>query len=323
MDNGLIGPGGNVGVALQNSAGLTLWEFYFTGGNQFYSISGGTTDVTWTSGGMTIEFALTSPTTYRTTISANGGIPRVVQGNLNANTNSIVTHFKAWNNNAGPGSDYDMYFNNIYITSNATSLVGGSLSTSVVVLSSSELIAVSPARESYGTVPLSVISGAKTATVANGFSYLNPLGSNIDLVGHIGGNVSAVAVVGPIVCYGEGLSLVVADFTISSAPIERGRIVLPQRINHIALVSNIAFVATGSSGVYAVDVSTPTAPSILGFYDTDGLAYCISVISNIAYVADNTAGLLILNVSNPSAIHKTATLETQGRVKRISAGQIA
>ena len=113
MDNGFLNTGSGTGVALQNAAGTTLWEFFFNGGDSFYSISGGTTDVGWTSGGIDVEFTLTSPTTYRARITPIGGNTRTNTGSLITAADQAVTLFRAWNYNAGSGSDYDYFFNDL------------------------------------------------------------------------------------------------------------------------------------------------------------------------------------------------------------------
>lgn len=205
----------------------------------------------------------------------------------------------------------------------ATVSFGGVAATSVTVVSPTRITAITPARNSYGTVPLSLVSGGQTVNQANGFSYLNPLGSNIELVGQFGGNVEAVDVVGNMAYYGEGPGLVVADFSNSAAPVERGRIALPSMVKGLVVVSNIAFVATGSSGLYAVNVENPAAPSIVGFYDTEGFAWGVTVIDGIAYVADASAGLQLLDVTNPSAIVRLGGVDTLGRTERVAVGTFA
>lgn len=116
FDNGFIDTGRGVGVALQNANGDTLWEFFFNGGDTNYSISGGTTDIGWTGAGMDVEFTLTGPTNYSATISPNGSTPRTIAGNLETNADSSIVLFRAWNNSAGSGSDYDVFFNRLEIT---------------------------------------------------------------------------------------------------------------------------------------------------------------------------------------------------------------
>lgn len=203
----------------------------------------------------------------------------------------------------------------------ATVSFGGVAATSVTVVSPTRIVALTPPRTSYGSVSLSLTSGGQTVTQPNGFSYLVPLGSNIELVGQIGGNVEAVAVVGNMVYYGEGAGLVVSDFTNSAAPVERGRIALPAFVKDVVVVNNIAFVAAAAAGLYAVDVSTPTAPSIVGFFDTDGYAYGVTVSGGVAYVADFSA-LQILDVTNPAAIVRLGSFDTAGIAQRVSVGTI-
>jgi len=200
---------------------------------------------------------------------------------------------------------------------------GGVVAATVTVVNATRITAVTPPRASYGTVALSLDIGGQVLTQANGFSYLNALGSNIELVGQIGGRVNAVAVSGSTVYYGEGPALVVADYSNSSAPVERGRIALPNVVTDVVVVNNIAFVTAGGAGLYAVDVSLPTSPAIVGFFDTEGSAQGVSVINGFAYVADATVGLQILNVTNPAAIVRIGLLDTAGTVMRVSAGTIA
>lgn len=124
MDNGFINTGSGVGVAVQNASGTTLWEFFFNGGDTFYSISGGTTDVGWTSGSIDVEFTLTSPTTYRAKLTPLGGNTRTNVGNLISSADNAITLFRAWNFNAGSGSDFDFFFNDLRLigsSANSTS----------------------------------------------------------------------------------------------------------------------------------------------------------------------------------------------------------
>jgi hypothetical protein len=62
-----------------------------------------------------------------------------------------------------------------------------------------------------------------------------------------------------------------------------------------------AYLAGGSSGLYTYDVSSPTAPVMLGFVATPGDVCKIIVQDDLAYVADGPAGLRIVDVSVPSA----------------------
>ena len=133
FDNGFIDNGAGAGIAMQNSQGNTLWEFFFNGGDQYYSMSGGTTDVGFTAGGIEVEFRLTGPTNFWTRITPNGGSARTYTGGLNANTNPVVTLFRAWNNNAGSNSERDVFFNNLMIMSSNTT-AGVTTSDTVVIV---------------------------------------------------------------------------------------------------------------------------------------------------------------------------------------------
>jgi hypothetical protein len=118
FENGFIDTGAGAGVALQNAGGETLWEFFFNGGDTYYSISGGTTDVGFTDGAIDITFRLTGPTNYLAEITPPLGGTRVLTGNLESNTNSSeIALFRAWNNFAGGGSERDVFFNNLALVS--------------------------------------------------------------------------------------------------------------------------------------------------------------------------------------------------------------
>lgn len=133
FENGYIDNGAGAGVALQNSAGLNLWEFFFNGGDSFYSYSGGISDIPWTNVGIQVEFTLTGPTNYTAKITPQGGPQRTISGNLLSETNQAIALFRAWNNNAGQTSARDVYFNTLKVVAPASGL-GSSTSDTVVVI---------------------------------------------------------------------------------------------------------------------------------------------------------------------------------------------
>jgi hypothetical protein len=203
----------------------------------------------------------------------------------------------------------------------ATVAFGGVLATNVTLTGSTHITAITPARDHYGSVAVTVTVNGQSANVANGFAYLIPLGANMELAGQIGGSVNAVAVQGNFAYIGEGTSLVVLDFTNSAAPVERGRVALPAIVKDIAVAGTRAYVADSSSGLYVVDITTATSPVILGFYDTEGFADGVFIDGNQAYVADEI-GLIILNVADPTAVTKLGSIGTSGAVQRVCAGTI-
>lgn len=142
MDNGFLDDGAGTGVALQNSSGTTLWQFFFNGGDINYSISEGTTDVGWTDGGIDVEFTLSSPTTYVARISPYGGHTRTNSGNLISAADMNITVFRAWNYNAGGGSERDFFVNNLAMS--ATPGASGPSTSDVVTIIRSAIDSIIP-----------------------------------------------------------------------------------------------------------------------------------------------------------------------------------
>jgi len=54
-----------------------------------------------------------------------------------------------------------------------------------------------------------------------------------------------------------------------------------------------AYVADGDSGLQVIDISNPSSPNRVGYYDTPGSAYDVAVKGSYAYVADGSGGLQI------------------------------
>ena len=199
---------------------------------------------------------------------------------------------------------------------------GGVPAVSVNVVNSTLITAVTPSRESYGTVPLSLTSSGQTVTETNGFSYLISSGQNIELVGQIGGTVLCVEVQVNTAYIGEGASFVVLDVSNPSAPVTRGRILMPGLVNGIAVSNGKAYVASRRNGLYVLDVSNPASPAIIGFYNTSS-AYGVAIDGAIAYLADGNAGLRIFDVSDPQAPKLISTVDTPGSAERVRIGSFS
>lgn len=115
LQNGFIDPGSGVGVGLQNIGGDTLWQFFFNGGDTNYNITGASTDIGWNNNGIEIEFTLTGPSAYRADITPHGGSKLSITGSLENYADMSVRVFRAWNWNAGSGSDFDVFFNELQV----------------------------------------------------------------------------------------------------------------------------------------------------------------------------------------------------------------
>jgi pimeloyl-ACP methyl ester carboxylesterase len=80
----------------------------------------------------------------------------------------------------------------------------------------------------------------------------------------------------------------------------------------VVVRGNYAYVAGHEAGLRIVDVSMPSNPQEVGYYDTPGNAYDVALAGNYAYVADDNTGLRIINISNPSDPYEVGYYDTPG-----------
>jgi hypothetical protein len=130
MKNGELDSGAGVGVALQNNAGDTLWQFFFNGGDDNYSMTGASTDISWTADGLDIAFTLATSGTFDAVITPIGSSTRSLSGSLESHADMNIALVRFWNYNAGSGSNRDAFFNDLQITAPGT---GEGISTSATV----------------------------------------------------------------------------------------------------------------------------------------------------------------------------------------------
>ncbi len=57
-------------------------------------------------------------------------------------------------------------------------------------------------------------------------------------------------------------------------------------------------------------MSTPSAPVVVGIFDTLGVAKSVAVLGGYAYVADDYAGLRVIDVSTPSVPVEVGFVDT-------------
>lgn len=160
---------------------------------------------------------------------------------------------------------------------------------------------------------LSVVRGVVcfvTFVVCLGVGFAQ--GNNVEHIGHIGGQITAVAIQGNYAYIGEGWSLRILDISNPSAPKPKGNIVIPNGVNAVAVSGKLAYVADSSGGFRIIDVSIPEAPFKRGFHETPDFAHDLAIFGNLVYVADGVAGLRIINVSNPGAPYESGFFDTPG-----------
>jgi len=68
----------------------------------------------------------------------------------------------------------------------------------------------------------------------------------------------------------------------------------------VTIEGTTAYLTVGEEGLQILDVSNPSAPSLLGVYNTPGFASHVTVVGTTAYVADYDSGLQIIDVSDPT-----------------------
>jgi hypothetical protein len=180
----------------------------------------------------------------------------------------------------------------------STVTFGGIQATAVTVERSTRITATVPAGVRYGTVAVTVTSEGQSGTKPSGFSYSVPLAQNMTLLSQIGGTVGAVAASGGMVYFGEGSSLVSADYSNPNSPVVRGRLPLPGLVRDIRIVGNHALVANDAFGLQVVDVSDPVSLRLVGYYDTPGTAQRLGTAGSVAYLADGTGGLQVIDFSD-------------------------
>jgi hypothetical protein len=91
--------------------------------------------------------------------------------------------------------------------------------------------------------------------------------------------------------------------TVGTLPIDAGGTVISD---------TVAFVASGSSGLHAVNIANPSAPQEMSVYDTPGSANDLARIGDVIYLADGASGLRVVDVSNPAAIVEVGFYDTPG-----------
>ena len=64
----------------------------------------------------------------------------------------------------------------------------------------------------------------------------------------------------------------------------------------MALSGDYVYIATGETGLRIFNVTEPTAPVEVDFYDTPGFAQGVAVVGEYAYIATGDAGVIILRL---------------------------
>jgi len=80
----------------------------------------------------------------------------------------------------------------------------------------------------------------------------------------------------------------------------------------VVVVGNLAYVATGWSGLQIVNITDPENPEIVGYWDYINEASDVAVSGDYAYVADGESGLRVISVSDPEHPEEVGYYDTPG-----------
>jgi 1,4-alpha-glucan branching enzyme len=128
MDNGNITSGGSVGFSLENGSAQPVWQYFFTGGSNTYTINATTISgpalPNFTRDGIRLTFSLTSASTYSVNVliytaggTAGAGTTTTYTGSLlSPSGGQTITSVRLFNFNAGSGTNNNAYFNNAIIS---------------------------------------------------------------------------------------------------------------------------------------------------------------------------------------------------------------
>jgi hypothetical protein len=119
----------------------------------------------------------------------------------------------------------------------------------------------------------------------------------------------------PHECEWAGGGLRIVDLSTLS---EIGYLNTPVEASAVAVSGDYAYLGARKddteNGLYVVDVSDPSAPVEVGFYDTPGEPQAVDVDETraLAYVADGGEGLVVVDVSTPAAPEWVSTFNAGG-----------
>ena len=86
---------------------------------------------------------------------------------------------------------------------------------------------------------------------------------------------------------GRSSGLLVMDVTDPIRPKEIGKLVIPATVYDIVFAGETGYLATGSHGLYVVDVSEPGQPRVLQHHETPGRAHAVRIKDAHALIADD------------------------------------
>lgn len=79
-----------------------------------------------------------------------------------------------------------------------------------------------------------------------------------------------------------------------------------------------AYVADGTDGLRVLNISNPSQPYEVSYYDTPGSAREVTLVGDFAFIADRPNGVRVINVSNPLSPYEVGYIDTPGSAESIA-----
>jgi hypothetical protein len=103
---------------------------------------------------------------------------------------------------------------------------------------------------------------------------------------------------------GQAAALRVLDVSVPDQPVIIGTLTTAEVPAFYEVAVNgsgsVAVVATGTAGIWTIDLRNPYAPAHLGTYNTTGFAQGVAIDGTRAFIADGSTGLVVVDLTNPA-----------------------
>ncbi len=137
-------------------------------------------------------------------------------------------------------------------------------------------------------------------TPTEGSGSVSGFGDKFTLEGQLGGNSYALDIKDNLAYLGVGPRIYVLDISDPSTPVFVGQSsVFPGVVRSVLVGGNYAYVAAGKGYLRILDISNPTQPMEVAFYQESGYAQGLALDGTILYIADNPHGLRVIDLSDP------------------------
>jgi hypothetical protein len=125
-------------------------------------------------------------------------------------------------------------------------------------------------------------------------------GHNVEFIRQLGGDVSAVAILGNTAFIGIGPELAVFELHNPGNPGWAGGEVFNADVEAVTISGTLAYVAAGEAGLRVVDISNPASLNEIGSLGIDINAIDVAVDGKYAYIADRSnTRLTVVDITNP------------------------